>query len=68
MKHFFYAVYILFYTGAVFMSGIFIGQMLYRSRVSRQKQSEMTAWPTGTGSNGAIKMGEPKIAATGKRR
>ncbi|MBI3611169.1 MAG: hypothetical protein HY204_10780 [Nitrospirae bacterium] len=68
MKHFFYAVYILFYTGAVFMAGLFIGQMLYRSRVSRQKQSEMAAWPSRTGSNGEVGIGEPKPAVTGRRR
>ena len=68
MKHFFYAVYILFYTGAVFMAGIFIGQMLYRSRFSRQKRSEMTAWPSEAGSNGPVGIGESKAAMTGRRR
>lgn len=68
MKHFFYAVYVLFYTGAVFMAGIFIGQMLYRSQVSRKKRSDMTAWPSDTGSNGQVGIGEPKVAVTGRRR
>ncbi|MBI3811616.1 MAG: hypothetical protein HY283_05355 [Nitrospirae bacterium] len=68
MKHFFYAVYVLFYTGAVFMAGIFIGQMLYRSQVSRKKRSEMAAWPSDAGSNGQVGIGEPKVAVTGRRR
>lgn len=68
MKHFFYAVYVLFYTGAVFMAGVFIGQMLYRSRISRQKRSGVTAWGTDSGSNGQVGIHEPKVAATGRRR
>ena len=50
------------------MAGVFIGQMLYRSRAGRKKKSEVTAWSTGTGSNGEVKMGEPKVAAAGKGR
>lgn len=39
MKHFFYAVYVLFYTGAVFLGGMFIGQFLERARkAARRKQ------------------------------
>ena len=68
MKHFFYAVYVLFYTGAVFMAGIFIGQMLYRSRVSREKRSGVTEWTSDAGSNGQSGIGEPKAAMTGRRR
>jgi len=68
MKHFFYAVYVLFYTGAVFMAGVFIGQMLYRSRVSRQRRSETRAWSSDTESNGKVGAGEPKVAVTGRRR
>jgi hypothetical protein len=40
MKHFFYAVYVLFYTGAVFMAGMFVGQFLERARIAREKASE----------------------------
>jgi NADH:ubiquinone oxidoreductase subunit 6 (subunit J) len=68
MKHFFYAVYVLFYTGAVFMAGIFIGQMLYRSQVSRRKRSETASWPAETGSNGQVGLDEPKAAMTGRKR
>jgi hypothetical protein len=68
MKHFFYAVYVLFYTGAVFMAGVFIGQMLYRSRVSRQRRSEKRAWSSDSESNGKVGVGEPKVAVTGRRR
>ena len=68
VKHFFYAVYVLFYTGAVFMAGIFVGQMLYRSRVSRQKRAETMAWSSHEGSNGEVGMADPKVAVTGRRR
>jgi len=37
MRHFFYAVYVLFYTGAVFMAGMFVGQMLEKTRLARMK-------------------------------
>jgi len=43
MKHIFYVIYVLFYTGAVFITGLFVGQMLERSwearRSARQKMS-----------------------------
>jgi len=68
VKHFFYAVYVLFYTGAVFMAGIFVGQMLYRSRVTRQKRDETIAWSSREGSNGEVGMADPKVAVTGRRR
>lgn len=68
MKHFFYAVYVLFYTGAVFMAGIFIGQMLYRARISRRKKAEAVAWSTARQSNGEAGLGEPNMAMEGRRR
>ena len=68
VKHFFYAVYVLFYTGAVFMAGIFIGQMLYRSRASRRKQTEVAAWSGRTGSNGEVEIGQPMADVSGKRQ
>ena len=68
MKHFFYAVYVLFYTGAVFMAGIFIGQMIYRSRASRVKQAKMAAMSGRTGSNGEVEMRESGVAVSGKGR
>ena len=37
MKHVFYVVYILFYTGAVFAAGMFLGQMLERTWAAREK-------------------------------
>ena len=69
MKHFFYAVYILFYTGAVFMAGIFIGQMLYRSRTSRVRQGEEAlGWSARKANNGPVGIGQPNIVMTGKRK
>jgi hypothetical protein len=39
MKHVFYVIYVLFYTGAVFVTGLFIGQMLERSWEARRSSS-----------------------------
>jgi len=36
MKHVFYVIYVLFYTGAVFITGLFVGQMLERSWEARR--------------------------------
>jgi len=36
MKHVFYVIYVLFYTGAVFITGLFIGQLLERSWEARR--------------------------------
>lgn len=68
MKHFFYAVYVLFYSGAVFMAGIFIGQMIYRARITRRKKAEKAAWTAPRASNGEVGLGEPNMAMTGRRR
>lgn len=40
MKHVFYVIYVLFYTGAVFVTGLFIGQMLERSWEARRSSSQ----------------------------
>lgn len=68
MKHFFYAVYVLFYSGAVFMAGIFIGQMVYRARISRRQKAEKVAWATTRKSNGEVGLGEPNMAMESRRR
>lgn len=68
MKHFFYAVYVLFYTGAVFMAGIFIGQMLYRARITRRKKTEEKTWAAPRATNGEVGLGEPNMAMTGRRK
>ena len=38
MKHVFYVIYVLFYTGAVFVTGLFVGQMLERSWSTRRNR------------------------------
>lgn len=40
MKHVFYVIYVLFYTGAVFVTGLFIGQMLERSWEARRSSGQ----------------------------
>jgi hypothetical protein len=40
MKHVFYVIYVLFYTGAVFITGLFVGQMLERSWEARRTSSQ----------------------------
>ena len=36
MKHVFYVIYVLFYTGAVFVTGLFVGQLLERAWAARR--------------------------------
>jgi uncharacterized membrane protein len=61
MKHFFYAVYVLFYTGAVFLGGMFVGQFLERARrAARRKQ--MVSQP---GASGGLR--DRKVAVMRKR-
>jgi len=74
MKHVFYVVYILFYTGAVFVAGMFVGQMLERAWVAREK-ADRSASPVSGGllsetsaqSQTGITMTEHKVAVSGKR-
>jgi NADH:ubiquinone oxidoreductase subunit 6 (subunit J) len=40
MKHVFYVIYVLFYTGAVFITGLFVGQMLERSWEARRNSRQ----------------------------
>jgi hypothetical protein len=62
MKHFFYAVYVLFYTGAVVMAGMFVGQFLEKARAAREKTSEATMGP-----KPGIATGDRKVAMMRKR-
>lgn len=62
MKHFFYAVYVLFYTGAVLVAGMFVGQFLERARAAREKTSEATV-----GSRPGVAIGDRKVAMMRKR-
>jgi NADH:ubiquinone oxidoreductase subunit 6 (subunit J) len=74
MKHVFYVVYILFYTGAVFVAGMFVGQMLERAWAVREKAAR-SASSTSSGllsetpvqSQSSIPLTEHKIAVSGKR-
>lgn len=40
MKHVFYVIYVLFYTGAVFITGLFVGQLLERSWEARRSSRQ----------------------------
>jgi hypothetical protein len=66
MKHFFYALYVLFYTGAVFMAGMFIGQMLERGRIARKKASLSAASESLRRSGAVVNISQRKASATGK--
>jgi len=54
MKHVFYAIYVLSFSGAVFMTGVFIGQFLERfwsvreeKAREREKNREIQGAPAG---------------------
>ena len=66
MKHFFYAVYILFYTGAVFMAGMFIGQMIEKARIAREKALSSAASESSRGSKAVVNISHRKVSVTGK--
>lgn len=40
VKHVFYVIYVLFYTGAVFVTGLFVGQLLERSWAARRREAD----------------------------
>ena len=74
MKHVFYVVYILFYTGAVFVAGMFVGQMLERVWATRERAAKSSS-PVSSGvlsetaaqSQAGIPMAEHKVVVSGKR-
>lgn len=66
MKHFFYAVYVLFYTGAVFMAGMFVGQMIEKARIAREKASLSAVSESPRGSKTVVNINHRKVSATGK--
>ena len=66
MRHFFYAVYVLFYTGAVFMAGMFVGQMIEKARVAREKASLSAAPESSRGSKAVVSISHRKVSVTGK--
>ena len=70
MKHIFYVIYILFYTGAVFVAGMFVGQMLERVWAARERaaQSALDRSPGApVESQSSIPIGEHNVVVSGKR-
>ena len=65
MRHFFYAVYVLFYTGAVFMAGMFVGQMMEKARVARVRASSSAAPEGPRGPKAVVNISHRKVF-TGK--
>ncbi|HEX9756325.1 MAG TPA: hypothetical protein VGB26_00835 [Nitrospiria bacterium] len=41
MKHLFYVLYVLIYTGAVFVCGMFVGQFFERSWARREQEARV---------------------------
>jgi hypothetical protein len=66
MRHFFYAIYVFFYTGAVFMAGMFVGQMMEKARVSRMKTSLSAASESMRGPKTVVSISHRKVSITGK--
>ncbi|HEX9756947.1 MAG TPA: hypothetical protein VGB26_04005 [Nitrospiria bacterium] len=63
MKHVFYAIYVLAFSGAVFMTGVFIGQFLERfwsvreeKALEREKNREIQRAPAGVPLRGFSEM------------
>jgi hypothetical protein len=70
MKHVFYVAYILFYTGAVFVAGMFVGQMLERVWAGRERTAQSPSngfSEVSAQSHSALPIGEQKVAVSGKR-
>ncbi len=68
MKHVFYVIYVLFYTGAIFVTGLFVGQLLERSWVARRESRLASSGAeAGAPSRGAV-AGQPDAAATSSKR
>ncbi len=68
MKHIFYVIYILCYTGAVFVAGMFLGQMLERAWSARERVARSTA-PEALRAqpSGGIPISDSKVAMSGKQ-
>ena len=65
MRHFFYAVYVFFYTGAVFMAGMFVGQMIEKARVARMKTLPAVS-ETSRSPKAIVNISHRKASLTGK--
>lgn len=68
MKHFFYAVYVLFYSGAVLMAGVFVGQFLERRRLRQERMARASATEFFGGAKSDAANGERKVAVMSRRQ
>jgi NADH:ubiquinone oxidoreductase subunit 6 (subunit J) len=67
MKHVFYVIYVLFYTGAVFVTGLFVGQLLERSWEARRNSSQKISGAERENVALGTVVGQRENPATGKR-
>ena len=71
MKHVFYVIYILFYTGAVFAAGMYLGQMLERIWAARERESRAASSSSNEAlrvqPNTGIPISDHEVAMSGKR-
>jgi hypothetical protein len=67
MKHVFYVIYVLFYTGAVFVTGLFVGQLLERSWEARRNASRNMSGEERDGVARGTAIGQRESPAVGKR-
>ena len=66
MKHLFYVLYVLIYTGAVFVCGMFIGQFFERSWARREQEARVKVAAKNPDEIG-IGVPNANAAMTGKR-
>jgi NADH:ubiquinone oxidoreductase subunit 6 (subunit J) len=67
MKHLFYVLYVLIYTGAVFVCGMFVGQFFERSWARKEQDAKAKALSENAEPIG-VQMPETHVAMTGKRK
>jgi hypothetical protein len=67
MKHVFYVIYVLFYTGAVFITGLFVGQMLERTWEARRNSRQRIAGDEREERVRGTVVGQQESPAVGKR-
>jgi hypothetical protein len=67
MKHLFYVLYVLIYTGAVFVCGMFVGQLFERSWARREQETRAKAIAEHPDPIG-VSMRDTHVAMTGKRK
>ena len=66
MKHLFYVLYVLIYTGAVFVCGMFVGQFIERSWARREQEVRAKAVSKHSDEIG-VGVPDASAAMTGKR-